>query len=488
MLKSTLKYLVKDSAFYGLGNGVSKSLQLITLPLIVKSVSDKDFSNWNMVQASTAIVAGIVLFGMDSAAARFYYDVKTFNERKKVFTNSLFVQVIFSVIVLPVCFIAIYPLEKFSGIANNYQPDFIIMLLWMPASALTSFFTGWFKWTFQKWNFFILTFGFALLNLLLLLYFKFTGTLTIHYVAKINLFCQWLMVVYCIVISRKYLIKAISLKLAKQLLQYGVPLMIVSVLGIVRVSLDRFFLKHYINDNDFAMYSFAQKLSTIIFLAVTAFDFAFNPLVFSMWDKPEAKAVFSKIQSLYVIGMVGMSLMIMSCSVPLIIAMGKESYVTAAYFLPFMLFANFVYGLINFAFIGINYSKKTYLLLILIVIALSLMAVFNLLLIKTFTIYAASASLLFANIILVILGYIFSAPHYHIKYNFKKDVLVFILGLLLSFPFGFVKLYSNIYLDAAVKLLISGGLFFILIRLFFYNEMKLVINRFLRKGSLAAGL
>ena len=61
MLKSTLKYLIKDSAFYGLGNGVSKSLQLITLPLVVKSVSDTDFSNWNMIRA-TAIIAGIVLF------------------------------------------------------------------------------------------------------------------------------------------------------------------------------------------------------------------------------------------------------------------------------------------------------------------------------------------------------------------------------------------------------------------------------------------
>src|SRR6185295_4665331 len=98
MLKTTLKYLIKDSAFYGLGNGVSKSLQLITLPLVVKSVSNTDFSNWNMIQASTAIIAGIVLFGMDSAAARFYYDVKTNSEKKQIFTNSLLIQILLSVI------------------------------------------------------------------------------------------------------------------------------------------------------------------------------------------------------------------------------------------------------------------------------------------------------------------------------------------------------------------------------------------------------
>jgi len=483
MLKTTLKYLIKDSAFYGLGNGVSKSLQLITLPLVVKSVSNTDFSNWNMIQASTAIIAGIVLFGMDSAAARFYYDVKTSNEKKQIFTNSLLIQILLSVILLPLSFAAILPLERFSGIADHYRNDLIIMLLWMPAAAVTNFFIGWFKWTFQKWNFFILTFGFALLNLLLLLYFTLAGTLTIHRVVQITLFCQCIMVIYAVLISGKYLTKSVSFKLSKELLKYGGPLMIVTVLGILRASLDRFFLVHYINDNDFAMYSFAQKLSTIIFLAVTAFDFAFNPLVFSMWEKPEAKMVFSKIQSLYIMGMVGMSLMIMSCSVPLIIGMGKASYVAAAYFLPFMLFANFAYGLINFAFIGINYSKKTYLLLILIVIALSAMALFNLLLIKNLTIYAASASLLFANIILVVLGYIFSAPHYHIKYNFKKDIPVFLLGLLLSFPFGFVKLYSNIYWDAAIKLLISGALFLVLTRLFFFSEMKLVVNKFLGKDK-----
>ena len=129
MLKSTLKFLIKDSAFYGAGNAISKSLQLITLPLVVKSVSDTDFSNWNMIQASTAIMAGLVLFGMDSAAARFYYDVKEEGDRKKIFTNSLLVQLVLSVIVLPLLLISITTVEKYSGTNSNYRHDFILMLL-----------------------------------------------------------------------------------------------------------------------------------------------------------------------------------------------------------------------------------------------------------------------------------------------------------------------------------------------------------------------
>ena len=175
MLKSTLKFLIKDSAFYGAGNAISKSLQLITLPLVVKSVSDTDFSNWNMIQASTAIVAGLVLFGMDSAAARFFYDTKEAKEKKKIFTNAFLVQMVLSVIVLPILLISINSLEKYSGTNSNYRKDFILMILWIPASALTSFFTGWFKWTFQRWKFIILTFGLAAINLLLLVYFKFSG-------------------------------------------------------------------------------------------------------------------------------------------------------------------------------------------------------------------------------------------------------------------------------------------------------------------------
>ncbi len=484
MLKSTLKFLIKDSAFYGMGNAVSKSLQLITLPLVVKSVTDADFANWNLIQASAAIIAGIVLFGMDSAAARFYYDVKTFHEKKQIFTNSLFVQIILSVFLLPVLIFSIHTLEKYAGTASVYRHDFILTLLWMPASAITGFLTGWFKWTFQKWNFFILTFGLASLNLLLLLYFKFFGTLNIDLIVEINLFCQWIMVLYGLFISRKYIGNKISSQLIKKLSAYGSPLMVVSVLGVVRISLDRFLLRHYINDNDFAMYSFAQKFSTIIILAVTAFDFAFNPMVFSMWNKPEAKSVFSKIQSLYVICMVGISLVIMSCSVPLIIAMGKETYIYAAYFLPFMLFANFGYGLINFSLIGINYSKKTYLLVILIVIALVSMIIFNVVFIKTFTVYAGAASQLVANLVLVGLGYFFSAKYYKIKFNFLKDISIFLLGLLFSFPFGFIKINSNIYLDAILKLGISSILFMILLRLFFYNELQFGINRFFRKGKL----
>ena len=421
---------------------------------------------------------------MDSAAARFYYDAKTFPEKKLIFTNSLSVQFILSAFLLPLFIISIQTLEKYAGTDSAYRSDFILTLFWMPASALTGFLTGWFKWTFQKWNFFILTFGLAALNLLLLLYFKFFGHLNIDLIIKINLFCQWIMALYGLFISRKYIGNKISAALIKKLSAYGSPLMIVSVLGIVRVSLDRFLLRHYINDNDFAMYSFAQKFSTIIILAVTAFDFAFNPMVFSMWEKPEAKSVFRRIQSLYIIIMVGISLVIMSCSVPLIIAMGKETYIYAAYFLPFMLFANFGYGLINFSLIGINYSKKTYLLVILIVIALASMSIFNLLFIRRFTVYAGAASQLVANLILVGLGYFFSARYYKIKYNFGKDTSIFILGLLCCFPFGFIKINSGIYIDAAIKLGISTILFMALIRLFFYNELQFVTNKFFRKGKI----
>jgi O-antigen/teichoic acid export membrane protein len=481
MLKSTLKFLIKDTAFYGVGNAISKSLQLITLPLVVKSVTDTDFSNWNLIQATTSILAAVVLFGMDSAAARYYYDVKDADSKRKIFTNSFFVQVILSIILLPLLVISIQALEKYSGIDSNYREDFILMLLWIPAAALTSFFTGWFKWTFQKWKFFILTFGLAVLNLLLLLYFTFTGELDIHLIVQINVVVQWAIVIYCIAVSAKNFTNKISAELIKKLSAFGIPLMVVFVLGIVRISLDRYFLRHYIDDNEFAMYSFCQKLSIIILLAVTAFDFAFGPLVYSMWEKPEAKKVFSKIQSLYIISMVGLSLAIMSCSLPLITIMGKESYVAAAYFLPFMLFANFGYGLINFSLMGINYSKKTYLVIILIVVALSVMSLFNLIFIKLLTVYAAAASQLLANIVLVALGYAFSAKYYHVKYNFLKDIPVFILGLLLSFPFAFLQLNPDMYLDAVIKLIIAGALFLLLLRIFFYSELQFVINRYWKK-------
>ncbi|CAN5285879.1 lipopolysaccharide biosynthesis protein [soil metagenome] len=483
MLKATLKFLIKDSAFYGVGNAVSKSLQLITLPLVVKSVTDADFSNWNIMQASVSIIAGLVLFGMDSAAPRFYYDAGTHGEKKQIFTNAIFVQLLLSAVLLPLFIFGVHRLENASGTSVGYTNEFLLMLLWMPASALTSFITGWFKWTFKKWHFFTLTFGLAALNLLMLVYFKLQGNLTIHHVVMISLVTQWIMVLYSLIACRNYIGFKLSKKMLQKLLLYGAPLMIVFVLGIVRISLDRFFLKHYVNDNEFAMYGFAQKLSTLVIMAITAFEFAFNPMVFSMWDKPGAKEVFSKIQSLYIIALTGANLMIMSCSVPLIIAMGKTSYIGAAGFLPLMLFANVGYGVLNFALIGVSYSKKTYWLVILIVASLAGMSVFNLLLIKQFTIYAAAASQLVANIIFIGLGYIISAKYYPVKFNFLKDIPVFFAGLLLSLPFGFFKVFNNIYWDAAIKLLICSAMFVLLIRVFFYKELMVGLSKLSRKKN-----
>ncbi|HUS01323.1 MAG TPA: hypothetical protein VMY77_06335, partial [Chitinophagaceae bacterium] len=68
--------------------------------------------------------------------------------------------------------------------------------------------------------------------------------------------------------------------------------------------------------------------------------------------------------------------------------------------------------------------------------------------------------------------------------NFLKDIPVFILGLLLCFPFAFIKLDTNIYVDAAIKLLICGMLFLSLIRLFFNTELKIIVNRFMKKKEI----
>lgn len=427
MLKERLKFILKDTAIYGIANALSKFLAFLTLPVIVHVLSPADFGIWNLLTMLGSIITAVLVFGMDSAVIRYYFDDSSIQHHRNIFSQGLLLQLLliltFSIIgtLLPKVFL------KTINIDNSYKETLLIVFLWVPANIFSQYFQNWFKWTFQRVRFLIMSLGLSLTNLILLFIYSKTNHLDLKMILLINAVSYWLFVLLGLWWCRDYLQLKIDKPLMKKLISYGYPMMFVMLISVLSPSLDRIFLTHYLNNEQFGVYSFCQKLSIIMMVAVAAFQTAFGPFSFSMWGKPDAQQTFSRFQSYYIIVAGIIALGICSFSKQLVLIIGNTNYLGSEKFLPFLVLGAFIYGLYSFSSIGIFYSKKMFINLLALTIGLVVNVGVNFLLIPYYKEYGAAIGFLCGNAALVSAGYFFSNKFYTIGYSVYKDAFKIIL-------------------------------------------------------------
>jgi len=461
MIKERLKFLLKDTVLYGVANAISKFIIFLTLPIIVNVISPADFGIWNLLTIVGVLVSAIVIFGMDSAVIRYYYDDSGFEYHRKVFSQGLLVQTGFILIFLILAFASTDLILKSITLNQQNALSLQLIFVWIPANVLTQYCQNWFKWTFQRVKFLIMSIGLAVLNLLFLFFCIHYYNLDLKMILLANAISYWLFVIVGLFWCRKYIRIKIEKVLLKKLLFFGFPMMLVMLVSNLSSSLDRLFLARFLTGDQLGIFSFSQKLGVIMTVVVTAFQTAFGPFSYSIWEKPDAKDTFAKFQSYYIMTTGVIAIGICSSIKPLIMILGTELYLESSKYLFIFVQAIIVYGLYSFASLGISYSKRMIQNLIALCVGLVVNFACNYLLVPVLFEYGALFGFLLGNVTLVIVAYLFSQKSYSVKYFYLKDaiLLIFLFGLLLI---SNISMLNNIYWDALLKLSILLPCFFFL--------------------------
>jgi O-antigen/teichoic acid export membrane protein len=452
MLKERLKFLLKDTAIYGIANGISRFVSLLTIPIIVKQLNVSSFGTWNILTVLGSIISAVLIFGMDSAVVRHYYDGESLEHRRRVFSHGLIIQV--CLVLLFSLFAALAPdlLLKSVGLDSTYKSALVILSVWIPANVFAQYFQNWFKWTFQRQRFLAVAIGIAIINILLLIVFSRLGELTIGSIIGLQAIATWTLALLALWWCRRFLTAQFELDTIKQFLAYGFPMMLIMVISVLSPTIDRLFLSHMLDERSLGLYSFIQKISVIMVMVVTAFQTAFGPFSFSIWNKEDAPNTFARFQTFYLMGTGVVAIGLACVSKPLILHLGTAEYLGNESYLSFLIVGAIVYGLYSFAAIGIFYSKKMSLNLLALTIGLAVTAGLNSLLVPRLLEAGAAIGFLTGNIAMVVTAYIMSRPHYSIPFSYFKDVIVLVaLGCVLlssTMPFS-----DNLYLDSLYKVM-----------------------------------
>ncbi|OGV49513.1 MAG: hypothetical protein A2017_22030 [Lentisphaerae bacterium GWF2_44_16] len=438
-MKEKLKELTKDTAVYGISTILGRFLNFILVPFYTNVFATAEYGVITTVYAYIAFFNIIYIYGMDAAYMKYAFMKDERNPRTVFSTSFLFISLtsfIFSTLIV------IFG-RNISSALDIPAEDFPIMtyvslILLFDALAIIPFNYLRLKRNARKFaliktlNIMVNVF----LNLILILKFK----MGIEAVFISNLVASMLTLVALLPEFAGNLSSKINLSYLGELLKFGIPYLPAGMASMVVQVIDRPILQRMTDESAVGIYQANYKLGIFMMLYVSMFQYAWQPFFLSSSKDKNAKELFSKVLTYFLI--VGsIILVVISLFVEDIVKiplLHNRTLIAAAYWggvniIPVVLLAYLFNGMyVNFT-AGIFIEGKTKYLPYITGLGALANIVVNILLIPYMGIMGAAIATLASYIAMAFALYFVSRRFYRVDYEYWKIFRIFIaLGLVMA--------------------------------------------------------
>ena len=268
----------------------------------------------------------------------------------------------------------------------------------------------------------------------------------------------------------------------KEMLNYGWPILVVGIAGMVTLNIDKILIPELISDGKDPMYELGVyaangKLAILMTLFIQAFRFSFEPFLFSHYKNEASKKVYSVIMNYFVIFglLIFIGVLFYIDILKYFIGSSKSGYHEGMRVVPWMLMGNLFLGIFYTQSLWYKLTDQTKYGAIFSVIGGVITLLINILFIPKMG-YMASAIAFFASsLVITLISYYYGQKYFPVHYDLKKIGSYFLVAIILyiiEMNFHF----SNLILDYSFKtLLFSLFIFFI------WNNEKADLKRLLPK-------
>lgn len=268
--------------------------------------------------------------------------------------------------------------------------------------------------------------------------------------------------------NRNDLVFRMSPQVASEIITYSLPLIASSLLVQGSELIDRYLIKTYLPFENLGDYSIAIRIASLSMFVSNSFFMAWNPYAFSVMDKPHGKKTFREVANMYVL--------VATYLIAGIITLRAEilTYVAPAYFsvyhlIPLLAFAVIFKTAANMYTMGIQFSKKTQIIPIILAISVISNRLLSSILVQRIGLMGIVIGSLLSFALNFALLFYFSQKYYKVNYDWKVP-LAMVSGLVgLTFLINFTDKWSGdwFWFLASLKcilLLSVGGILFWYVR------------------------
>ena len=286
-----LKSLARDTAVYGLVSIVGRFLNYLTYKIPVESGGYGIVTN---LYAYTALFFALLTFGMETTLFRFAN--KPGADEKMVCSNALRMVGVVGIVFLAAVFLLLRPISEAMG--YEAHPEYIgIFALITAQDAFQAVMFSRLRQQRRALRFVALKFAFIipsiLLNLFVFLVMDKIPALHDTFVRFdygvgliffINLFCTTL-VSFLFIPEMREITYGFDKDLAKQMLKYSWPLLLLSLVGVLNQVADKILVPYLMRGEEgmvqLGIYGACVKIAMIMSLLTQAFRYAYEPIVFA---------------------------------------------------------------------------------------------------------------------------------------------------------------------------------------------------------------
>ena len=253
---------------------------------------------------------------------------------------------------------------------------------------------------------------------------------------------------------------SINLPLTREMLRYGLPIMVGNVAAYVITLSDRFFLKAYSTSTELGYYSYGYKYGDLVnSLLISTFFLAWNPMRWDIYEMKDSRSIFAQFNRTLFMAIPFLAMLVMSGALVLaqLLTVDKE-FLEGIRIIYFIGFSYVLFGLYYFNAMGMLFTDRTRKISQLIIISALVNIALNFLLIPPLGMMGAAIATICGYLMMFIQGRIYCQRYYPIERNilFEFTQLGLILVMLLAMTY-LASTVESIYMLA----LLTFGLAFV---------------------------
>ncbi|GAM16240.1 oligosaccharide flippase family protein [Mesobacillus selenatarsenatis] len=471
-----MNVLLKKFLSFSYGKWVGLIISFLLTPILTRILDPNQLGIASMFTLALEVLLVISLLGTDQAYVRFYYEE---NEKKRnlLLRNSLKISLFVYFIVTVLVFIFKESVSVF--LLGEYSPKIIyLLLICLLFNIIYRFGSLSIRMQQKGMLYSLLQIANKLINFVMVIFlFYIIGSQ--YEIMIYSTVITFVSISLLSILLDKYswtILKTTNVNSRhsrKEMLQYGFPIMLTTLIGMLFQVVDRLALKELANFTELGLYVAAFKIIALLTIIQTSFSVFWVPVALETYEKkPENKAFFKKAFTIVSFIMFILALLIIASKDFIGLLLGN-SYSGAAMLMPFLVFIPIMRTISEVTVMGITFKKRVKLNLIIDITTLLVNGLGNILLIPIIGAKGAAVSTGISYILFFILRTFISERLYKVEYNLKLTYSIIIILF-------FYALYSTFYVWSIYNMLIAVCiLFFILIS--YSKPMIPILNTLLNK-------
>ncbi|MDT2012237.1 lipopolysaccharide biosynthesis protein [Carnobacterium divergens] len=361
--------LIRRLLEFSIGSVGAALLNLILIPVTTYYLSPTEYGKTSMFLLAQTFLIYVIYLGFDQAFTREFYEYK---DKKRLLENAMFVPLIHSVIlILMMCLFA--PLLSKLLFSTDIHTNAVYLLA---ISVVFLIFERFILLTirmenrgllFSLYNI-LIKFSILIFTVIFLLVFK-PVFITVVYSTIIGQIAGDLILIICNLKLIDFRQFQLDKSLIKRLAKFGLPVVIGTFIYSLFVVIDKVFLRYFTDFNQLGLYTAAFKIASALLILQISFSNFWIPTAYE-WYQQKKPISYYKAVSDVVMLLVSVLFLVLLLSKELILIVLSPAYEDAKYIFPFLCFYPLMMTVSETTNLGIVFSKKSYLNILVSLIAL----------------------------------------------------------------------------------------------------------------------